>query len=142
MGPGSTSGTGKRRVSIMIYYRSAADLGATNDQSSRGQKRFQLSMKREQMLASRVRQAIIFPADVAAAPAAWRRWRRCAAPHHASDLQFAAMETRSTSSLMIFCLLVSIRKKLAACALPPLVWSRHRAARSRPSLPRCCVTAH
>ena len=54
----------------------------TNDQSSRGQKRSELSMKRDQTPARRARQAIIFPADVAVAQAAWRCWRRCAGPRH------------------------------------------------------------
>ena len=43
---------------------------------------------------------------------------------------------------MMLCISVSIRKKLAACALLFVVWSRHRAARSRPLLQRRYVTAH
>jgi hypothetical protein len=77
---------------------------------------------------------------------AWRCWRRCAAPHHASaacpwhggrastdfhsgvsrshgriTFSLRAMLQRSTLTRMIDCLLVSIRKKLAACALLPVV---------------------
>ena len=99
----------------------------------------------------------------------WRCWRRCAGPRHGSaacpwhggrastdftlalaaqplprphHFQFAGDVAESTLTPMIDCLLVSIRKKLAACALLPIVWSRHRAATSRPSPPRCYATAH